>query len=232
MTIGVRVLSFSLTSVLALGLGTAAWAQEGAAPAATPPVPPASSGGEPILKGHQEQLLSFQERLSQLATKISVAEAKLDTLKSTVLAGVAAGARAVVIHQNDLGENFVLERAEYLLDGGVLLDKENTDGSLDRQKRFELFNGLLPPGTHEVKVNLIYRGSSFGNYTYLAGYKFKVESKYVLSVVDGRLNTLTIVTHEKPNVTEETKDRMAVRYDLEVTADPKANAAAAPSPAP
>lgn len=226
MTIGVRVFSFVLISALVLGPNLAR-AQESAPalPATETPPVPAPNNAEPILKDHQQQLLSFQERLSQLSTKITVAEAKLDTLKQTVLAGVAAGTRAVLIHQNDLGENFVLERAEYLLDGGVLFDKENTDGALDRQKRFELFNGLLPPGNHEVKVSLVYRGSSFGSYTYLAGYKFKVESKYILNVVDGRLNTLTIVSHEKANVTEETKDRMAVRYDLAVTADPSAKEA-------
>jgi hypothetical protein len=219
MTVFVRLLLPVLLLVPAV-----AQAQE-AAPVAAPPVAPTSAPspeGDRILKDHQQQLLTFQQRLDQLASKLTIAEGKLDGLKQTVLAGVSSGTRAVVIHQNDMAENFVLERAEYLLDGGVLLDKENTDGSLDRIKRFEIFNGALPPGQHEINVNLVFRGSSFGSYTYLAGYKFKVESRYVMTCVDGRLNQLTIVTHEKADATAETKDRMAVRYDLEVGPDPTA----------
>ncbi len=58
---------------------------------------------------------------------------------------------------------------------------------------------------------------TLGVFTYAEGYKFKVESRYVMKAVDGRMNVLRIVSHDKgqTDVSTQTTDRIGVRYDFE-----------------
>jgi hypothetical protein len=79
-----------------------------------------------------------------------------------------------------------------------------------------VLNGPMSPGVHELSVSMTYTGSGFGLFTYLKGYKFKVESKYKLNVAEGRLNKLTVIAFAKKDITLEPKDRLAVRYEAEV----------------
>lgn len=177
------------------------------------------------LGDHQAILTSFHERIDDLESRIVVSEGSIGTLKDNALGGVIARTRAIIEHKNDMSSGFELERAVYTLDGGVIFSKENTDGSLDRQKAFELYNGALSPGKHLVEVDLLFKGRTSTVFTYLEGYKFKVRSKYVLDVTEGKSTRMLIVSYEREDITMETTDRIAVRYDVEVgTADPAAPA--------
>ncbi len=168
------------------------------------------------LEGHQSLLTTFHERIDDLDKRITETEGLLASLKESAMVGVIARTRAVIEHHNEMGSNFELERAVYTLDGGVIFSKENTDGSLDDVKSFELYNGPINPGQHTIEVSLIYRGKSSGVFTYLDGYKFKVESRYPLNVPEGKATRLNIVAYEHPDVSLETSERLKVRYDVEI----------------
>ena len=57
-------------------------------------------------------------------------------------------------------------------------------------------------------------------FTHLRGYKFKVESRYKFIVPEGKLTRLNVVSYAKGDLTTETTDKVAVRYDIEVGAVP------------
>lgn len=214
--------------------------QEGAAGAAgadqaAPPVEAEAAGASTQAgadaRDHQAQLDAFNARLTELDGKIVLAKEKVDLLRDTMLGGAIAKSRAVIVHRNEMGSSFVLDKAVYLLDGGVIFSRENTDGALDEIKELEIFNGPISPGPHELQVSLVYSGSSRGLFTYLKGYKFKIDSKrpYAFVVPDGRLATLSVVSFAKGDITTSTTDRIAVRYDLEVGNVPADGSAGAPA---
>jgi hypothetical protein len=166
---------------------------------------------------HKAMLDRFNQRIEEMEGKIALTKDKVDVLRDTVLVGSAARTKVIIAHKNEMGTSFVLEKVTYTLDGEELYSRDDPEGGLNAQKEFEVFNGGLTPGSHELSVAMTYSGSSFGVFTYLKGYKFNVNSKWRFSATDGRQTRINVVSFAKGDITTTTSDRIAVRYDTEVT---------------
>lgn len=198
------------------GLSPAAFAQDEAPAAAAAPGATAPSVSASAVKDHQAQLMRFQERIADLTRRIEQSEARTAALKSSALSGKVVRTHATILHSNDLGGGLALDHITYILDGRTILDRENSDGRLTGTEALQLFNGPIRAGEHEIQVLLSVRGQAYGPFTYLEGYKFKIKSKYMFQVVDGRSNRLSIVPTQKDDITLEPQDRLTVRYDVEL----------------
>ncbi|MCB9655468.1 MAG: hypothetical protein H6729_15210 [Deltaproteobacteria bacterium] len=168
----------------------------------------------------------LEKRFVELVDRIDLASQQVDVIKDSALGGVIERGKTVIVHKNDMGSGLELERAAYTLDGAPLFDTKDAPNTLSAED-FELFNGPMEPGPHIITVSLVYRGTGGGLFSYLEGYRFKVESRYRLVVQEGRLNRLEIIAHTKDDMTQELKDRLAVRYAL--TAGPMSSAARSPA---
>lgn len=178
---------------------------------------------------------SLEEQVTELKEKILRSKARLLLLQETVLGGdISTGARAVLYHKNEMGGSFLLESVAYALDGAPVFTKSEASGELDKRSEFEIFNGRIVPGQHQIAVRIVYRGHGYGLFSYLEGYKFKIQSSYTFNAEAGKVTTVKIVGYEKGGLTTDLKDRPSVRYDIEVTKDsvqrPQAQAGASPRP--
>jgi len=174
---------------------------------------------------------TLEEQVVDLKEKIFRTKARLLLLQETVLGGdLSQGARAVLVHKNDMGASFVLESVAYALDGAPIFTKVDVDGDLDKRKELEIFNGRIVPGQHQIAVRMVYRGHGYGVFSYLEGYKFKVQSSYTFDAQAGKLTRVEIVGFEKGGFTTDLKDRPAVRYDIEVSKDAGSAPVAGTSP--
>ncbi len=198
---------------------------------AAPPPPPGSAPAAAAVKASppealppvtsdeafQTRVKTLEEQVVDLKEKIYRTKARLLLLQETVLGGdLSSGARAVLVHKNDMGGSFRLESVAYALDGAPILTRTDKDGDLSKRPEFEIFNGRIVPGQHQIAVRLIYRGKGFGVFSYLEGYKFTVSSSYTFTAEPGKVTTVKVVGYEKGGITTELKDRPAVRYDVEV----------------
>jgi hypothetical protein len=139
-------------------------------------------------------------------------------LQEQVLGGdISSSAKAAIYHANEMGSAFILESAVYTLDGAAIFTRVDNNGDLADQPSFEIFNDRIVPGNHQITVKLGYRGHGFGVFSYLDGYKFKVQSSYTFNAEPGRLTVVKVVGFEKGGFTTDIKDRPAVRYDIEVS---------------
>ncbi len=77
-------------------------------------------------------------------------------------------------------------------------------------------------------MQLVYRGHGYGLFSYLEGYKFRVQSSNTFDAEPGKVTTVKVVGFEKGGMTAELKDRPAVRYDMDVQRE---DGRAAPAPA-
>jgi hypothetical protein len=246
------LLKISGRAILALflALGADAFSSEGAtgaapaqspAPAAAPsnapitPTPPVTSSGDEQV---DLKIKGLEEQVNDLKEKIFRTKSRLLLLQESVLGGdISSSAKAVIYSNNEMGSSFILESATYTLDGAPIFNKIDSGGDLADKPSFEIFNGLIVPGNHQISVRLSYRGHGFGLFTYLEGYKFKVQSSYTFNAEPGRLTVVKVVGFEKGGITTELKDRPAVRYDVEVskekaapeTPNPKTSANGPPS---
>ena len=207
---------------------TTAPAAPATAGAVTPVKPSPSEAALPPVtsdEAFQTRVKTLEEKVVDLKEKIYRTKARLLLLQETVLGGdLSSGARAVLVHKNDMGGSFGLESVAYALDGAPILTRTDKDGDLAKRPEFEIFNGRIVPGQHQVAVRLVYRGRGFGVFSYLEGYKFTVSSSYTFTAEPGKVTTVKVVGYEKGGITTDLKDKPAVRYDVEV------NREAAPKP--
>ncbi len=220
--------SFSALLLLTLVLwGESSSAQEG------PGQPPGSSASaasalpaEPAAppqtadEAFVTRVKTLEEQVADLKEKIVRSKSRLLLLQETVLGGdLSQGARATLFHRNEMGSSFVLESVAYALDGAPIFTKVDVEGDLSKREELEIFNGRIVPGPHQIAVRLVYRGNGYGVFSYLEGYKFKVQSSYTFTAEAGKATAVKIVGYEKGGFTTDLKDRPAVRYDIEVAKD-------------
>ncbi len=219
--------SFSALLLLTLVLaGPSSLAQEGPGtpPGSLPPAPPEAPAQNPPPQTADEAFVTrvktLEEQVADLKEKIVRSKSRLLLLQETVLGGdLSQGARATLFHRNEMGSSFVLESVAYALDGAPIFTKVDVDGDLSKREELEIFSGRIVPGPHQIAVRLVYRGNGYGVFSYLEGYKFKVQSSYTFTAEAGKATTVKVVGYEKGGFTTDLKDRPAVRYDIEVSKD-------------
>jgi hypothetical protein len=191
--------------------GAAAPEPTAAAPAGDAAVAAPADAG---LTGEQYvvRLRDLEQRINELKEEIFRSKARLSLLAESVLQNVVGGARAVITHENEMGNSFRLVRAVYALDGAPILTRSDDNGSLGEQHQFPVYNGQLGAGDHTLTVNLEYQGNGFGIFSYVKGYTFRVRSTSSFSVPDGKAIQIRVVGYEKGGPTTPPEDRPAVRY--------------------
>jgi len=198
--------------------------------------PAGDAAGASPAAGAEEQnelkVRSLEERVSDLKEKIFRTKARLMNLQEMVIGGdITTGSKAVLVHRNEMGSSFYLESVAYVLDGAPVYTKTDVDGDLEKREEFEIFNGRVVPGNHQIAVQLVYRGHGYGLFSYLEGYKFRVQSSYAFNAEAGKVNTIRVVGFERGGITAELKDRPAVRYDVEVEREEATRRGATPAAA-
>jgi len=164
------------------------------------------------------RLRDLEQRINELKEQIFRSKARLSLLAETVLQGVVAGSQARIAHQNKMGSSYRLVKVLYSLDGAPIFNKADEEGSLGDREEFDVYNGSIVPGEHTLTVKLEYRGNGYGIFSYLKGYRFKVNSSHTFTAPEGKAVTLRIVGYEKGGPTAPLEDRPAIQYIENVAA--------------
>ena len=166
------------------------------------------------------RLTDLERRVNELKEQVFRSKARLNLLKETVLHGVIAGARAVIIHRHEMGSMYTPIKYTYALDGAEIFSKADDSGKLVDQKEFEVFNGSITPGNHTLSVQMIYQGNGFGVFSYLKGYKFTAKSSHTFTATEGKQLQLKVLGVEKGNpITTDPKDRPSIDFRENVVTD-------------
>jgi hypothetical protein len=106
-------------------------------------------------------------------------------------------ATLVVVHESKMGKAFKLIELRYTLDRDTLYHKHSQDEKLELIQRKEIARGTTVPGHHTLRVHILYQGQGYGVFSYLKGYKFKVESKKNFWAEAGQTVTITVTGFER-----------------------------------
>jgi hypothetical protein len=172
------------------------------------------SEGEDLGVVYTRKLKGIEERVNSLKEKVFRSKSRLLLLRETVLHGVVSGAKAMLFHVNQLGSSYTLESVTYFLDGSKIYSRADASGDLSKKEEIKIFEGNIPPGNHQVTVNLVLRGNGFGVFSYLNAYKFKVNHSYNFIAEEGKVSRLRIISYEKNGLMRDFKDRPNIKYDL------------------
>ena len=159
-----------------------------------------------------DRLDGIEGEVAALKDKIFRSKARLAVLRDTVMSGVMAGGRVMIAHRNLMSSGFRLVRVAVILDGAQIFARSDDTGALDQEDELPLFDGNLPPGPHEISVELTYQGQGYGAFSYLKGYTFKSASTHGFNVGDAGQFKLVSKGYERGNLTTEMKDRPAVEW--------------------
>ncbi len=202
----------------------------GATPGSGPTAGPNAAQAGTAEEQNDLKVRTLEERVTDLKEKIFRTKARLMNLQEMVIGGdITSGAKAVIVHRNEMGSSFYLESVTYALDGAPVYTKADLDGDLDKREEFEVFNGRIVPGNHQVAVQMVYRGHGFGLFSYLKDYKFKVQSAYMLNAEPGKVITVKVIGYEKGGLTSELKDRPSIRYEQEIQKEEPASRKKSPA---
>ena len=160
-----------------------------------------------------KQIQRIESQVNELKEEIFRSRTRLAILKESVLASGLSGTELRIVHRNDMGANFKLERMLYVLDGSPIKQARDIDGELDRQEEIEILNGTISPGNHQLEVELVYRGNGFGVFSYLQSYRFTLNDVMTFRVKQGNRTTVSAVGYEREGLTLELKDRPDIRFD-------------------
>ena len=154
----------------------------------------------------------LQTEVGDLKERIFRSKARLSVLKETVLHGVLAGSRVIIVHRNLMGSQYRLTKVAVILDGAQIYARTDDSGALDREDEVTVLDGNIVPGPHTITVELTYQGQGFGVFSYLNGYTFESRSSHNFTAPEnGALRPMS-VGFEKGNLTTEMKDRPSVDW--------------------
>jgi hypothetical protein len=154
----------------------------------------------------------LQGDVDELKERIFRSKARLSVLKETVLHGVLAGTRVVIVHRNLMGSQFRLTKIAVILDGAQIYARTDDSGALDQEDEVTVLDGNIVPGPHTITVELTYQGQGFGVFSYLNGYTFESRSSYNFTAPENGALRLMSSGFEKGNLTTEMKDRPSVDW--------------------
>jgi hypothetical protein len=164
------------------------------------------------------ELLTVEEEVKRLKERVFRSKATLQLLKELVIEGATLGSRIAVWHVNRMGAAYTMESIDYYLDGKSIFRRVDPSGTLDDLREVKIHEQTVPPGSHQVDVQLVLRGSGFGVLSYLRTYSFKVQSSYTVAIEDGNLLHLRVIADERSGLSRTFMDRPYVEYDV-VNAD-------------
>lgn len=177
-----------------------------AAPSTVPAAPAAAPAGAEAT-GTELEIRTLEARVEELKERIHRTKARLQGLEELAVGGdLSAGAKAVVVHRNEMGASYVLEAATFALDGAPVWTRADAGGELDRRDVLPVFDGRLAPGNHRLTLRLTYRGKGEG------APRYQVESAYTFDAEPGKVTRVQIVGYERSASRPE--ERPAVRYEL------------------
>ena len=176
---------------------------------------PADDGsGEAV---YRSRIFELQGRVNHLKEKIFQTKTRIAILKENVLSKTIAGAEGRLMHQNEMGASYALEKMVYSLDGTPIFSRVDLEGGLSDQDEIELFNGPIVPGTHTLSVMMVYRGRGFGVFSYLKGYVYTLRSSHTFHAEEGKRLTLKTIAFEKGAITTDHRDRPAIRFESTIS---------------
>jgi len=163
-------------------------------------------------QGYNLKLRNLEESINSLKDKIFRSKQRLAILQETVISGSIAGARAKIIHRNNVGGAFNLISAIYYLDDAPVYKRINQADDL-AQKEITVFESSVVPGPHHISAYFVYQGRGFGIFSYMKGYTFKIRSGHSFIVEEGNIVEISVSPNDRGS-SHKIEERLFITFDV------------------
>ncbi len=135
----------------------------------------------------------------------------LQGLQRPVVVGPAG--RVLVTFEDKLSTSFRLQTVLFGVDADPLLICRGGGRTLDAAAPIVVYDGDLSAGSHELRVELEYRGDGAGIFSYLQGYRFEVRGAHAFELQDAQFLSLHVTAWEQGSAETALEDRPQLRFE-------------------
>jgi hypothetical protein len=160
-------------------------------------------------------LRTVEEDVHSLKEQVFRSKATLQLLQEIVVQGSASGARSTIWHENKLGKGYTVESIRYFLDGQPKFAKVDTAAGLDDLQEVKVFEGAVPPGSHQLVVNMRLRGSGYGIFSYVKEVQLTVQATTTFTAEEGKSCAVRAILDERKGMGRSFTERPAVQFETQ-----------------
>lgn len=168
-------------------------------------------------EAYEVQIRELETKIGDLKEKVFQSKSRVVLLKETVLGGNLSGSRALIVHTNELGGRFKLQRAMYSLDGNRIYNESRKTGGITNEKEIKIYDGSITAGNHNVSVLLEYQGSGFGVFNYMKGYNFRITSSCQFEAKQGKASVLKVRSVPAGGAFSDVSKKPGIKCELTTT---------------
>jgi hypothetical protein len=196
-------------------------------PSAQPYVPPGSptgtevrairEGEEQAVASYALQLRDLEQRINQLKQEVFRSKARLAQLAETVIQGTGSGRSKIrLLHTNEMSGTFQLVKLAYFLDRSPVYNQTDDSGELGDLEEISVYESIIAPGDHTISVEIEYRGYGHGIFSYLQGYRFRVNSSHTVTIAGGKEVTIQGIGFEQGDPLTAIEERPTIRFTEQI----------------
>lgn len=160
-----------------------------------------------------KELRTVEEDVGDLKERVFRSKATLQLLQELLIDSAAGGAQVVLWHVNQLGGAYSIESVQYFLDGKNIYFRDEAEDARDEGREVMILERTLPPGRHNLQVQMVLRGKGYRVFSYLQSYQFRVQSSYAFDLIEGARSIVRVISESK-GALRSFVERPTVRYDV------------------
>jgi hypothetical protein len=174
-------------------------------------------GEEQAVASYALQLRDLEQRINQLKQEVFRSKARLAQLAETVIQGTAAGRSKIkIVHKNEMSGTFQLVKLAYFLDRAPVYQQTDESGELGDLDEINVYESIIAPGDHAISVEIEYRGYGHGIFSYLQGYRFRVNSSHTVTIAGGKEVTIEGIGFEQGDPLTAIEERPTIRFTEQI----------------
>ncbi len=161
------------------------------------------------------RIRELETKIDDLKEKVFQSKTRIVLLRETLLSGNLAGARAIIVHKTELGSAWKLQQAYYALDGTKLINRTDEAGELSDKRVFEVYDGSVAPGAHNLSVLVKYQGTNVGLFPYFKGYEGDIKSSCEFRAEEGKVAQVRVRVIPVGGAAESIEKRPNIECEVE-----------------
>jgi hypothetical protein len=111
---------------------------------------------------------------------------------------------------------FQLVKLIYALDSSPVYNQVDESGELGELGQINVYESIIAPGDHTISVEIEYRGYGHGIFSYLQGYRFRVNSSHTLTIAGGKEVTIEGIGFEQGDPLTAIEQRPTIRFTEQI----------------
>lgn len=160
----------------------------------------------------RQDLRKLEQRIEQLKERVIETKARLLNYSQKVAKGYAAGTQVGLRMNNELGNDFLVEKVSFYLDGHLVYIKEF--GEEESVTNLSVYRGSVLPGRHRIDVEVILRGDE-GLFDFGHGARLKFESGEYFNANEGKVLQVELIMFDHGGAFKAIETRPGIRFGIE-----------------